>query len=256
MRKFFLSFIIVICAIVGIHKCVRYYKINKSVDEIIQKFETGDEKTRIRYAEGLLRMNEMDFYHNGIFEEHYLAPAPEIIDRLTELGCQYKAFEYIESLAQKGYVEQQVFLAHMYFCGKEAGYPCNKNYEKSFYWYNEAAKRGSRKAICALAYAYIYGYGVDKDAEKGVEIIRELAEFGYAEAQAIYGCLFEEGVEYYDEEKGWTTLVPKDTVLAKSWWRKAYENGDIAAKIHLGFTARELEEMEKVAQNLKHKRRR
>ena len=253
MRKIFLYFFIGVCVIVGIHKCVRCYKINKAVDEIIQKFETGDEKTRIRYAEGLLRMNEMDFYRLGVFEEHHHAPAPEIIDRLTEQGYQNKAFEYIESLAQKGYVEQQELLAHMYYYGEK---PCEKDYEKSFYWFNEAEKQGSSKAICALANAYIYGHGVERDAEIGVEMIRELAEFGYAEAQYCYGCLFEKGVEYYDEEKGWITLVPRDTMLARSWWREAYENGYIAAKIHLGFTARELEEMEKVAQNLKHRRRR
>lgn len=241
MRKFFLYFIIGICVIVGIHKCVRYYKINKAADEIIQKFETGDEKTRIRYAKGLLRMSEMDFYCLGVFEEYYVAPAPEIIDRLTELGCRNKAFEYIESLAQKGDVEQQEFLAHMYFCGS-GFYPCDRDYEKSFYWYNEAAKRGSEDAIVHLGEAYINGHGVERDAEKGVEMIRELAEFGCADAQFDYGCLFEKGVEYYDEEKGWITLVPKDTVLAKTWWWKAAQQGDLLAESRLGIFQKRIEE--------------
>lgn len=250
MRKFFFYFVMGICVIIGIHKCVRYLKINWAVDKIMQKFETGDEETRIRYANALMRPSMLHFGRWGIFEEYNVALANGIIDRLKELGCQYKAFEYIESLAQKGDVEQQEFLARMYFCGSGL-YPCDRDYEKSFYWYNEAAKRGSEDAIVHLGEAYINGHGVERDAEKGVEMIRSLTELeihyqkggrpikldcSNAYAQYIYGCLYEKGVEYYSEEKGWITLVPKDTMLARHWWWKAYKNGDRSAEDRLGIT--------------------
>ena len=255
MRKFFFYFVIGICVIIGIHKCVRYLKINWAVDKIMQKFETGDEETRNSYAYALVRTSMLDFGRWGIFEEYNVALANGIIDRLKELGCQNKAFEYIESLAQKGDVEQQEFLAHMYFCGS-CLYPCDRDYEKSFYWYNEAAKRGSEDAILHLGEAYINGHGVERDAEKGVEMIRSLAEqettyyqietkkgvrlikldCSNAHAQYIYGCLYEKGVECYSEEKGWITLVPKDTMLARHWWWKAYKNGDWGAGSRLGIT--------------------
>ena len=151
MRKFFFYFVMGICVIIGIHKCVRFLKINWAVDKIMQKFETGDEETRISYANTLMSLSLSDFGRWGIFKEYNIALANGIIDRLKELGCQNKAFEYIESLAQKGDVEQQEFLARMYFCGSGL-YPCDRDYEKSFVSRLPGVYRAEMKVLARLGF--------------------------------------------------------------------------------------------------------
>ena len=53
-----------------------------------------------------------------------------------------------------------------------------KRYEEAFYYFNEAAKKGSQLALGNMGYCYMNGLGVKKDTEKGKYYL-ELSGFSY-----------------------------------------------------------------------------
>ncbi len=94
------------------------------------------------------------------------------------------------------------------------------NPEQSFYWFNEAAKKGSDVGMFNLGCCYRDGIGIDADAEQAAEWFKKSAELGYVDAMVELG-------EYYQE-----TLI--DFNKAKMWYLKAAELGNAEAQNKLG----------------------
>ena len=54
------------------------------------------------------------------------------------------------------------------------GIGCEKNFEKAFYYFNEALKDNNRSAYNNLAYLYLNGLGTEKDYEKSLEYFTKI----------------------------------------------------------------------------------
>ncbi len=125
-------------------------------------------------------------------------------------------------------VDELIALADKYYEGEE------KDYDKAFALYSEAAAKGSLYALAHLGWCYVWGEGVENDKHKGFALIKESAEKGNAEG--LY-CL---GVCYYNG-KG----VEKDYAEAVKWYRKSAELGNPKAQYNLGVCYRKGEGVEK-----------
>lgn len=163
-----------------------------------------------------------------------------------------EAFLLIKNKANEGDSKCQELLGHYYLFGIHV----NSNYEKSTYWFNEAAKNGNIRALYWLGTAYENGTGVNVDMRKAVECFKKSAEAGDHLAQLHYGDLFVDGVKIkvgshrekwvptpdqvmappedgYVIVDDYETLVLKDIKQAKAWWQKAADQGDNEAKERL-----------------------
>lgn len=68
-----------------------------------------------------------------------------------------------------------------------------KDYAKSTYWFNMAAKSGNAVAENDLARAYAYGYGIKHSNVKASYWYHKSAEQGYAKAEYHLGCAYNYG---------------------------------------------------------------
>ncbi|KYK91735.1 tetratricopeptide repeat protein, partial [Aggregatibacter actinomycetemcomitans] len=69
------------------------------------------------------------------------------------------AFNVMRILALRGDSNAQLDLGRLYFGGDGV----EKNYEKAYWWFSEAAEKGSVKALTNLGILYTGGYGVKKN---------------------------------------------------------------------------------------------
>ena len=122
--------------------------------------------------------------------------------------------------AALGSAEAQAALAWMYLRGE--GVP--KDATKALEWYEKAATQGYAKAQAALAWMYLRGEGVPKDATKAFEWIQKAVVQGNAEGQDVLGAMYQLG-------EG----VPKDTAKAREWFEKAATQGLAEAQYNLGY---------------------
>lgn len=255
--------VIVLGAIIG--GCIAWhdyytntYEPEKAAEKIRKTFKEAPQGSELKllYAKRLLDKN-MVWSLDGLPREknHLLYDLRE------------EAFQAVEQAAYQGDAECQCLLGHIYLFAQESFTFGDYDYEKSTYWYNQAAQNGNVIAYNNLGIAYKEGRGVEVNMRKAVEWLKKGAEAGNDYAQANYGDLFMEGVkikagshketrttseyqsdrlkEYYDYERGQTmyvyneviddfeTLVPKDIEQAKSWWRKAAAQGNEHAKERL-----------------------
>ncbi len=121
------------------------------------------------------------------------------------------------------------------------------------------AKNGKVDAIFELGCFYIYGQGVEQDEETGYSLVKQAADLGYAEAQALMGdyCGGREPDYDYTESLEWWRKaaaqgngkaqysigqcyeaglsVPQNDSLAVYWYRLAAEQGYDEAKSALSF---------------------
>ena len=105
-------------------------------------------------------------------------------------------------------IDELIALADKYYKGVE------KDYDKAFALYVEAAAKGSLYALARLGVCYVYGDGVEKDEQKGFALIKESAEKGNAEGLCCLGACYYNGYG-----------VEKDYAEAVKWWRKSAEQG-------------------------------
>lgn len=234
------------------------YEPEQAAEKIRKEFKEAPEGSslKILYAERLLE-KDRDWSLEGlpIYKNHLL------------LDLRQDAFEVIEQAAYNGNAECQCLLGHIYLFAQESYTYGKYDYEKSTYWYKEAANNGNIIAYNNLGLAYKEGRGVEVDMRKAVEWLKKGAEAGNDYAQANYGDLFMEGVkikvgthketkttseykserirEYWDYARGqmmyvycetvddYETLVPEDIEQAKSWWQKAAAQGNKHAKERL-----------------------
>jgi TPR repeat protein len=99
-------------------------------------------------------------------------------------------------------------------CGGEESLPARTE---------RAAQEGSAPAQFNLASMYLYGDGVEQNAERAVEWFLKAAEQGHIEAQYNLGKAFAEGVG-----------AGADREAAGKWYRLAAEQGNAEAQFRLG----------------------
>ncbi|PKC01413.1 HCP-like protein [Rhizophagus irregularis] len=100
-----------------------------------------------------------------------------------------------------------------------------KNLEKAFYWYQEAAKNGDKKAMNNLGRCYYDGEGTEKNLEKAFYWYQEVAESGDKYAMNNLGIC------YYNGEG-----TKKNLEKSFHWYQKAAENGHTNAMNELAIS--------------------
>ena len=114
--------------------------------------------------------------------------------------------------AKSGNADAQVELARRYYYGDGTA----QDYEKSIYWFEEAAKNGSPLAEEALARRYYHGgKGVSQDFTKAFQYAQQAASSGRVGAMSILGVMYCTG-------KG----VTKNESVCVEWYKKAAQGGD------------------------------
>ena len=73
-----------------------------------------------------------------------------------------KAFPLFKDAAKQGYTPAEVMLGYMYLLGKGA----SQDYIKAVYWYKKAAEQGLAQAEYNLGVMYAKGLGVPQDYNK------------------------------------------------------------------------------------------
>lgn len=156
-----------------------------------------------------------------IFDKERLARAYAAYDR-TDYAF---AFGEYQQLAQKGYLEAQQQLGHMY----EKGFGVVTDAGQAKYWYGKALENAAQRAASdsgaavSLANMYLSGWGVAKNVTQGAAWARKAAESGNARGQFLLGVLYDKG-----------TGVPQDVALAITWVRRAAEQGNASAQLMMG----------------------
>ena len=96
---------------------------------------------------------------------------------MMELGGHYYdrrkfdlALKYYELAAEYGLTEAMTCLGYIWYYGRTG----EKNYEKAFYYYDKAARKGDVVASYKVADMYRNGYFVEKDLDKYKSIIEKL----------------------------------------------------------------------------------
>jgi uncharacterized protein len=155
------------------------------------------------------------------------AGSPEDAEEAVRKGDYARAIPIYRSLAEKGDVSAQMRLGFFY----EAGAGVKRNWVESAKWFSKAADAGDESAAFVLS--FLGRYWRHREGANAPPIIYELVEkaakSGFAVAQFSLGVMnFPIGDPSFDAEKG-------KPVQALVWYRRAAEQGDIAAQVALGF---------------------
>ena len=128
--------------------------------------------------------------------------------------CSFRLFYLCRS---NNDLEEIVKLADAYYEGKE------KDYNKAFSLYSDAASKGSLYALACLGFCYCEGKGCMQDFTRGLILIRESASQNNPKGQNVMGICYSKGYG-----------VPKDDTEAVEWYRRAAEQGYARAQSNLG----------------------
>lgn len=94
-----------------------------------------------------------------------------------------------------------------------------KDPEKAFYYFSQAAQEDDPFAENELAYLYAAGKGTKRDYSKAFYWYEKAAQHGLASAQFNLGLMYAGGIG-----------IPQNRSLALSWFQKAAANGFAPAK--------------------------
>ena len=148
-----------------------------------------------------------------------------------------RAFEWYRQAASKEDPEAFYKLGLIY----ENGYGVSQNYDTSFKCFKIAADRGYGDAWVNLGIDYLFGRGTNRDYLQAFAWISKAAEADYPAAQTILGDIY---------CNGWG--VPADHSAAKIWSKKADQLGEAEAKAKLAQLEQlEREEREKARAQIK-----
>ena len=101
-----------------------------------------------------------------------------------------KAFFIFEEAAHQGYVPACHELGACYYLGRGV----ERNYALALEWYGRGVKAGFALSQYHLARAYFDGLGVEKNIAEGVRLFRLSADQGFFEAQHILADCYWEGI--------------------------------------------------------------
>ena len=116
----------------------------------------------------------------------------------------------LEPLAAQGDATAQRYLAYIYM----GGWGVDKDAVKAVDLLRRSADRGDLLSVYSLAGAYLEGLGVEKNEGEAVALYKRAAEGGNANAQVNLGSLYRFG-------RG----VPEDLNEAVRWFRAAAQQG-------------------------------
>ena len=113
-----------------------------------------------------------------------------------------------------------------------------QDFTKAKEWFEKATEQHHMSAQAVLGSMYFFGYGIDKNKQKGKELIEESALSGDPIGQFYFGVLYEEaepqktykGIEKNIDDSGFY----QDFVKAREWYEKAAQQGNIQATYNLG----------------------
>lgn len=88
-------------------------------------------------------------------------------------------FEQMKKEALDGNVDYQLHIGRLFLLGK-SGFP--RSNSNAFYWYNKAANNHAPLGLYRAGKMYYKGYGVKKNKEKGLELLREAEKAGHRSA--------------------------------------------------------------------------
>ena len=115
--------------------------------------------------------------------------------------------------------EELFHLGEDYFDGKN-GKPQNR--QKSIYYYEKSAEKGSSYAMNDLGYIYQHGYGTPVDYEKALRYYQQSAEMGNPHALNNLGYVYENGLG-----------VKQDFQKAMDYYKQAIDAGSENASTNL-----------------------
>lgn len=104
-------------------------------------------------------------------------------------------------------------LGLIYEYGYEKDESFSEDTEKANYFYKRAADLGDELSLYYCGLNILLGIGIEKDVNKGIELIKKSAERGEVSAQLKLGELF-----YFGE------VIGLDKKLAKEWFIKVLQN--------------------------------
>ena len=180
-----------------------------------------------------------DLYLKKVFPSNNYKEAIELYKRGCELGdsrspyllgrCYENgqgvdknipmALECYEKSYNLGNIGACFPIARIYETGKEV--ECNLLEAVS--WYEKGASKGDPECACNLGFCYYIGKGVEKDFDRAKDLFLAHSDYN-SEIQKNLGVI------YY---KGTRTCKP-NIEMAKKWFVKASENGNISSMINLG----------------------
>ena len=128
--------------------------------------------------------------------------------------CSFRLFNINKP---SGDVEEIIKMANEYYEGKE------KNYDKAFSLYSDAASKGSLYALACLGFCYCEGKGCAQNFAQGLALIRKSADKNNPKGQNIMGVCYERGYG-----------VIQDYVEAVKWYQKSARQGYKTAQCNLG----------------------
>ena len=136
--------------------------------------------------------------------------------------AEYSADEIAKfrAAAKQGDADAQYKLGRAY----SYGYVVDKDPRKAVELWRKAAAQGHAGGQNVLGYAYMFGEGVDEDLRKAVELFRKSAAQGFANGQVNLGWAYVSG-------KG----VDKDLRKAVELFRKSADQGFATAQAALGY---------------------
>jgi TPR repeat protein len=151
----------------------------------------------------------------------------EIRDRIPkshrdfEEACDEIAADLLRRAAAQGFAPAENDFG--YFLLQERG-GLQKNAEQAFCYVQKSAGSGYLHAKYNLSSLYRCGHGVPKDETKSLQIHFEVAEQGFAPAQASLGRYYRLG----------SNGLPKDYLKALAWYQKAADQGEAQGMFGVG----------------------
>ncbi len=90
------------------------------------------------------------------------------------------------------------------------------DYEEAFFWYQKAAEQNNAEGQYGLGMMYLAGEGVEKDTERGLQLIRAAAD------QELFRAMRSMFYSYRDGQHG----LPADPEQAQFWLQKMADSGN------------------------------
>ncbi len=148
--------------------------------------------------------------NNDLWSQHNLANA-----YANGRGLQrdhVEAVRWFRRAAERGLAESQYAYGGCLLQGR--GVPTN--YVEAVIWLNKAAAQDHPFALGSLGMILLDGGpGVPPDVERGIQLVKASAEYGFSWAQRSLGCLYAEG-----------KLIRKDNAEAYKWLTLAVQQGE------------------------------
>ena len=130
-----------------------------------------------------------------------------------------KSFEYYQRAADKGNSQGMNNVGFMY----QNGYGVTQNYSKAFYWFRKAIKAGNNSSLNQLGALFYHGQGVEQDYAEAFKLIKKSAEKGEVVAMNNLGQMYSEGAG-----------VEQDYNKALMWLKKAADLGSDVGMYNIG----------------------